>query len=195
MNSVIKNIVIKKSIAIMVLLGFFGGCVGVDPQGRGYSMAIPMSMINSALADNFPVSQKVSYGMVSGLVNIEDPTILGKSGSDKLGVGTAFKFTNMFIPNGIVGKINLASGVRYDAKSKNLFLANPMVNELKFQNFSMAKYLTAEMRNAIGLVIANAVAKKPIYNINKSSTLSSMGSGLVKGIDVRNGQVFVTFGF
>ena len=189
------NRVVKKGVAIMVLMGLFGGCVGVDPQGRGYSVAIPMSMINSALADNFPVSQKVSYGLVSGLVNIQDPTILGKSGSDKLGIGTAFKFTNMFVPKGIVGKINLASGVRYDAKSKNLFLANPMVNELKFQNFSMAKYLTAEMRNAIGLVIANAVAKKPIYNLNKSSTLSSMGSGLVKGIDVRNGQVFVTFGF
>ncbi len=195
MNQVTKNRVVKKGVAIMVLMGLLGGCVGVDPQGRGYSVAIPMSMINSTLADNFPISQKVSYGLVSGLVNIEDPTILGKSGSDKLGVGTAFKFTNMFVPKGIVGKINLASGVRYDAKSKNLFLASPMVNELKFQNFSMAKYLTAEMRNAIGLVIANAVARKPIYNINKSSTLSSMGSGLVKGIDVRNGQVFVTFGF
>jgi len=185
---------IKKSIIVAVLLGVFGGCVGVDPQGRGYSIAIPMSMINSSLADNFPVKQKVSYGVVSGLLNIADPTILGKSGSDKLGVGTTFKFSNMFIPNGIIGKINLASGIRYDANTKNLFLANPMVNELQFQNFSMSKYLTPEMRNAIGIVIAQAVAKKPIYNLNKSSTLG-MGSGLVKGLDVRNGQVFVTFGF
>jgi len=107
-------------------------------------------------------------------------------------VGTAFKFTNMFIPNGIMGKINLASGVRFDANSKNLFLANPMVNEIKFQNFSMAKYLTPEMRNAIGLVIAKAVAKKPIYNLNDNSSLAS---GLIKGIDVSNGQIFVTVGF
>ena len=187
MNRVIK------SIAVVVMFGLLGGCVGIDPQGRGYSVAIPMNMINSTLADNFPVKQKVSYGMVSGLINIADPSILGQAGSDKLGLGTTFKFTNMFIPNGIIGKINLASGIRYDASSKNLFLANPMVNELKFQNFSMSKYLTPEMRNAIGLVIAQAVAKKPIYNLNKSSTLS-MGSGLVKGLDVRNGQVFVTFG-
>jgi hypothetical protein len=183
---------ITKSVVVVVLLGLFSGCVGVDPQGRGYSIAIPMSMINSALADNFPVKQKVRYGVMSGMLNIQDPSILGKSGSNKLGVGTAFKFTNMLIPRGITGKINLASGVRYDAKTKNLFLANPMVNELKFQNFSMSKYLTPQMRNAIGVVIANAVARKPIYNLSKSSR---MASGLVKGIDVRNGQVFVTFGF
>lgn len=184
--------IIKNFVVVGVLLSILSGCVGVDPKGRGYSVAIPMSMINSTLAENFPVSQKVSYGVISGLLNIEDPTILGKAGSDKLGVGTTFKFSNMFIPNGIMGKINLASGIRYDGKSKNLFLANPMVNNLKFQDFSMAKYLTPEMRNAIGLVIAKAVAKKPIYNLNKSS---NMMSGLVKGLDVRNGQVFVTFGF
>ena len=185
--------IVKKSIGVLILVALFGGCVGVDPQGRGYSVAIPMSSINSALADNFPVKQKVRYGVVSGLLNIEDPSVFGKSGSDKLDVGTTFRFSNMFIPNGIIGKINLASGIRYDANSKNLFLANPMVNELKFQNFSMSKYLTPEMRNAIGMVIAKAVAKKPIYNLNRSSL--SMGSGFVKGLDVRNGQVYVTFGF
>jgi len=184
--------IVKKSMLVVALLGLFSGCIGIDPQGRGARIAVPMSMINSTLADNFPVSQKVSYGMISGLLNIEDPSILGQSGSNKLGVGTAFKFTNMFIPNGIMGKINLASGVRFDANSKNLFLANPMVNEIKFQNFSMAKYLTPEMRNAIGLVIAKAVAKKPIYNLNDNS---SFASGLIKGIDVSNGQIFVTVGF
>jgi len=149
-----------------------------------------MSMINSTLAEKFPASEKVSYGMVSGTLNIAKPNVLGKAGSDKLGVGTSFKFTNMLIPKGISGTIDLASGIRYDANTKNLYLAKPMVNEIKFQDFSLAKYLTADMRNAIGMVIANTISKKPVYNIQKAG----VGAGFVKGIDVRNGQIFLTFG-
>ncbi|MCH9741067.1 MAG: DUF1439 domain-containing protein [Epsilonproteobacteria bacterium] len=182
---------IKKVLAVGVIVGLFSACVGVDPQGRGYSVAIPMGMINSTLAQGFPVEEKVSYGIVSGTLNVETPNVLGQAGDDKLGVGTAFKFTNFLIPDGINGSVNLASGVSYDANSKNLYLAKPMVNEIKFQNFSLAKHLTPEMRNAIGMVIAETIAKKPIYNLNKSGNIAT---GLVRGIDVRNGQVFVTFG-
>ncbi|HHH19844.1 MAG TPA: DUF1439 domain-containing protein [Campylobacterales bacterium] len=182
---------IKKLALISVVIGFMSACVGVDPQGRGYSVAIPMGIINSTLAQSFPVQEKVSYGLVSGTLNVESPNVLGQSGSDKLGVGTSFKFTNFLIPDGIKGTIDLASGVRYDANSKNLYLANPMVNEIKFQDFSLAKHLTPDMRNAIGMIIAEAIAKKPIYNLTKSG---NMATGLVQGIDVRNGQVFVTFG-
>jgi len=181
---------LKKIISISMIVGMFYGCVGVDPQGRGYSVAIPMSMINATLAEKFPASEKVSYGMVSGTLAIEKPNVLGKAGSDKLGVGTSFKFTNMFVPKGITGTIDLASGISYDANTKNLYLANPMVNEIKFQDFSLAKYLTKDMRNAIGMVIANTISKKPVYNIQKAG----VGAGFVKGIDVRNGQVFLTFG-
>ena len=181
---------IKKIMLVGILLGLFGGCVAVDPQGRGYSMVVPMGIINSTLAEKFPVNEKVSAGLVSGTLNISDPNVMGKSGSDKLGVGTSFKFTNFLIPKGITGTIQLASGVRYDANSKNLFLANPMVDEIKFQNFSLAEKLPKSIRDAIGMVVAETIAKKPIYNIKKGG----MATGFVRGIDVRNGQLFVTFG-
>lgn len=182
---------LKKLTIVGLLLGLLTGCVGVDPQGRGYSVAIPMGVINSTLAEKFPVQEQLSYGLVSGTLQVESPNVLGQSGSDKLGVGTSFKFTNFLIPNGINGTIDLASGVRYDAATKNLYLNEPMVNDIQFQDFSLAKYLTPEMRKTIGMVIAETIAKKPIYNLNKSN---SIATGFVQGIDVRNGQVFVTFG-
>jgi len=182
----------KKMIIVNMALfiGIFSGCVSVDPSGRGYSVAIPMAMINSTLAEKFPVSEKVSYGVVSGTLEISKPNVLGKAGSDKLGVGTSFKFSNMLLPKAISGTIDLASGIRYDAGSKNLYLANPMVNEIKFQEFSLSKYLTADMRNAIGMIVAETIAKKPVYNIEKAG----MGTNFVKGLDIRNGQIFLTFG-
>ena len=179
-----------QKILLLVLLGAIGtftACVGVDPQGRGYSVAIPMGMINSRLAEQFPVSERRSLGTVE----ISDPSILGQQGANKLNIGTSFNFTNMLIPNGIGGTLKLASGVRFDPKTQNLYLANPMVEELKFQDFSLAKYLTNDMRHSLGMIISQTIAKKPIYNIKKTGMI---GSSFVRGIDVRNGQIFLTFG-
>jgi hypothetical protein len=169
---------------LMVLM--IMGCVGVDPQGRGYSVAVPMGLVNSTLAKQFPVTEKRSLGTVE----ISDPNILGQQGEDKLSVGTSFKFTNFLIRDGIGGSLKLASGVRFDPKTQNLYLDNPMVEDLQFQNFSLAKYLTPEMRNSLGLIIAETIAKKPIYNLKQAG----VGSAFVKGIDIRNGQIFLTFG-
>ena len=178
--------ILKQTILTLGVVGLVAGCIGVDPDGRGYSFAVPMGMINSTLAEQFPVQEKRSLGTVE----ISDPNVLGQQGKDKLSIGTSFKFTNFLIPSGIGGNLKLASGVRFDPKTQNLYLANPMVEELKFQDFSLAKYLTNDMRNSLGLIIAETIAKKPIYNIQKAG----VGSGFVKGIDIRNGQVFVTFG-
>lgn len=179
---------LKKVLAVIaiIIVGCFTACVGVDPDGRGYTIAVPMGMINSTLAEQFPVEEKRSLGTVS----ISDPNVLGQAGSDKLGIGTAFKFTSFLIPAGIGGNLQLASGVRFDPSTKNLYLDSPMVQELTFQNFSLSKYLTEDMKQSLGLIIAETIAKKPIYNIEKAG----VGSSFVKGIDVRDGQVFLTFG-
>ena len=173
-------------LSLGLILGSFTACVGVDPQGRGYSIAVPMGMINSTLAEQFPIKENRNFGTVEML----NPNILGQAGTDKLSIGTGFNITSMLMPNGIGGSLKLSSGVRFDPVTKNLYLANPMVQELKFQDFSLAKYLTQGMRNSLGLLIAETIAKKPIYNISKAG----MGTSFVKGIDVRNGQIFLTFG-
>lgn len=176
----------KKTLLVMIGLsvGTFTGCVDVDPQGRGYSVAVPMSMVGNTLAEQFPVKESRNFGTVE----MKDVTILGQEGTDKLAIGSNFGVSSMFYNIG--GSLKLSSGVRFDPKTQNLYLANPMVEELKFQDFSLAKMLTDDMRNALGLLIAETISKKPIYNISKAG----MGSSLVRGIDVRNGQIFLTFG-
>jgi len=181
---------LKKIAVISLVVGMFYGCVGVDPAGRGYTVDVPLNMVNSTLAEKFPLNEKVSYGMVSGTLNISKPNVLGKAGSNKLGVGTSFKFTNMLIPKGITGTINLASGLRYDANSKNLYLASPKVNEIKFQDFALSKYMTKGMQNAIGMVVAETIAKKPVYNLQKAG----VGANFVKGIDIKDGKIKLLLG-
>lgn len=183
MKSIFKKVLLMM---LGLIIGSFTACVGMDPQGRGYSVAVPMAMINSTLADQFPVKESRNFGTVE----MKDPNILGQQGSDKLSVGTAFNVSSMLMPNGVGGSLKLSSGVRFDPTTQNLYLKDPMVEDLQFQNFSLAKYLTTDMRNALGLLIAETISKKPIYNISKAG----MGTAFVKGIDVRDGQIFLTFG-
>jgi len=174
----------KKNILVLMLVLGLPGCVGVSPNAMGYDVTVPLDMINTTVAQNFPQSNQTSYGTLL----IHKPTILGKQGSDKLAVGTSFVFSNMFIPNGIQGSVNLSSGIRYNPENKGLYLASPMIDELQFKNFSLSSYLTPQMRNAIGNIIAKEIMKKPIYHMN------NIGASFVKGIGVRNGNLVLRLG-
>ncbi len=163
----------------MILLFGLNACVGMSPDGRGYTIAVPLSMINTTVLQNFPQRQKTQYGTLL----IDKPNIFAKEGSDKLGVGTTFTFSNMIIPNGIKGSLNLSSGLRYNPNDRGLYLSSPMIDELTFQNFSLSRYLTPQIRNAIGDIIARQIIKKPIYHID------NIGASFVRDIDVQNGNI------
>jgi len=159
------------------------GCVGVAPDGKGYTINVPMNMINSTIGQNFPQSQQTNYGTLM----IEKPNVLGRAGSDKLGVWTSFTFSNMLMPQGIKGAVSLSSGVRYNSNDRGLYLANPMIDELKFQNFSLSQYLTPQIKNLIGDAIAQQLRAKPIYRMNT-------GASFVRNVGVQDGNVVVTVG-
>ena len=173
----------KKLLTTVVCVLGLSGCVGVSPDGKGYTVTVPMNVINSTVGENFPQSQKTSYGTLL----IDKPNILGKQGSDKLGVGTSFRFSNMLMPSGIKGRIALSSGLRYNPQDRGLYLASPMVDEIAFQDFALSKYITPQMRQLIGDLVAQKLLSKPIYRMNNISSF-------VKGVGVHNGNVQVTVG-
>ena len=178
-----------KKIVKNLLLGIFfvfglNACVSVSPDGRGYTVSIPLDVINSTVSQNFPQSQKTNYGTLL----VEKPNILGKQGSNKLSVGSSFTFSNMFIPNGIKGAVSFSSGVRYSSNDKGLYLTSPMIDDIRFQNFSLSKYLTPQMRNMIGDVISQQLMKNPIYHMN------NIGASFVKDVGIENGNLMVILG-
>lgn len=169
----------------------FAGC-GIDPQGRGYSVNLPMWMISKKFAEQFPIKQELTYGGFKyGTIEIVDPKLLGAKGKDKMSLGVGFKFYNMFLPDGISGSVALNSGVRYDSTTTNIFLVKPEVEDVTVQNVSLGQFLTGEVRKAIGIVVAETIEKRPIYNLKENK---SMVSGFIKGIDIRDGELVLTFG-
>ncbi len=169
----------------------FAGC-GIDPQGRGYSINLPMVLVSKKFAEQFPIKQDLSYGGFKyGTIEIVDPKLLGPKGKDKMSLGVGFKFYNMFLPEGINGSVSLNSGIRYEPTTTNIFLVKPEVEEVTVQNVSLGQFLTTEIRKIIGVVVAETIEKRPIYNLKENK---SMVSGFIKGIDIRNGEIVLTFG-
>lgn len=173
----------KYCLSAIVVLGL-SSCVTPSLDGKGYDMTVPLSSVNSTIAKNFPQKKKTDYGTLL----IEKPDLLAKKSNDTLGIGSDFTFSNMLIPNGIKGKASLSSGLSFNASDKGIYLANPMVDELKFQDFALSKYLTPQVRTLIGKAIAQQLKNKPIYKVD------SMGSSLVKNVAVKNGDLVLSLG-
>lgn len=173
----------KVVLAGLLTLGL-SGCVGVNPAG-GYDITIPMNMVNSTVQSQFPQTQNTKYGKLL----ISTPNILGKANKNQLGVGSGFTFSNSLIPGGVKGKVSLSSGVRFDPATKGLYLASPMVDDIKFQKFALSNYLTPSMRSTIGKLIAATLAKKPIYSLS-----STPGAAFVRGVGVKDGNIVVNLG-
>ncbi len=55
---------------------------------------------------------------------------------------------------------------------------------------SLLQKLPDGIKKVIGDIVAKTVAEKPIYNLKQSNIIS----GFVRGIDVRSGQIYLTFG-
>jgi hypothetical protein len=172
---------------ITIILGFIlglQGCTNISSNGMGYNITIPMNVINSTVRQNFPQKRNTNYGTLL----IDKPNILARQGNNKLGVGISFTFSNILIPNGVKGQVHFSGGIRYNPRDKGLYLTSPMIDELRFQNFSLSSYLTPQMRNAIGDIIAQQLIRRPIYRINNA------GASFVKGIGVQNGNIILTLG-
>lgn len=171
--------------ATVVSLGLIG-CAGINPATKTLDIKVPVSQLNDSMQKQFPQSQSMKYGKVT----ISEADILGQSGSNTLSVGTGFSFTPKIIPSTLKGAVKLSSGVRYNATDKSLYLANPTVEDIRIQNFSLANVMTSEIKQAIGLLISETIAKKPIYDLSSRG----MATKFIKSVNVENGNVVVGMG-
>ena len=153
---------------------------------ENYSISIPVSTVHAELAKSFPITQKEDYGTLV----VQAPTLVG-DGNETLKMQTSFVVSNFLIPKGIEGKVALHSGIRFDATSKQIFLDQPMVDEIAFGNVSLSKLISNDVRQLIGAAIAQSVANKPIYTIREKHAVAAV---FIRGIRVSNGNVVVTFG-
>ena len=178
---------LKTGIFLAMAVMLLSGCVGVDPKTGAYSVIVPMKTIDAKMQKEFPIERSIDYGKL-GLSN---PSVIGKSDQkDKLAIKVDFIVSNFLLPSGIKGGIELTSGVRYDKKTKDLYLDNPMLDELKLEKASFSKLVTPSMRKEMEKILAEVVTHYPIYNLKDVG----MASGFIKNITIRENDVYLNLG-
>ena len=176
---------ISTGIVLALFISLLSGCVGVDPKTGNYSVVVPMSTINAKMQKEFPVERDIDYGKLV----ISNPSVIGnETKKDKLAIKVDFKVSNFLL--GVDGGIELTSGVRYDPKTQDLYLDNPMLDELSLADASFSKLVTPSMRGEIEKIIEQVVTHYPIYNLKDASVASS----LIKDVNIRDGEVYINLG-
>jgi hypothetical protein len=181
---------IKKSfltVALLFTLVFFNGCMKLDPNNGDYSLVVPISDVNSAIQTRFPLDKKTEFGTL----HLSNPSIVGSSvADDKLQIKLKFNLSNFLIPSGIEGSLILTSSIKYDKKTKKLYLKNPLVDSLIVEQSSLTKLLTPTIKKEMSIFVEEVVKYYPIYDLKKAT----IASGFVKDITIKGKDLYLDLG-
>ena len=182
-----KGAFMIKRFAMIFLLLFMTGCMGTGPQNSGYSITIPLAKINQTFASEFPTQINSPYGVL----RMFEPQLITPRANNTMQTGARFGLNSPLIGREVAGKVSLSSGVFFDPQTKNVYLRNLMIEELALDSVTLSQFLTPQLRQTIGDILAEIAMKKPIYNLNNSGII---GVNLVRDISIVPEGLVVTFG-
>ncbi|MEQ1842535.1 MAG: DUF1439 domain-containing protein [Verrucomicrobiales bacterium] len=176
-----------KRLSILVLwIALLTGC-----DKAGYPISIPESQINAAMAKSFPVTQTFLK-----LIDLtySDPKITLRPGSDRVQLDLNAKLNIKLLPGArdLKGTCTVESGVRYQAGTRQFFLADPVIKKLAIDGLP-PDYVDRVTMIALELTRSRLEAF-PIYTVESSHPAVTAAAVLVKDVRVSNGAIQVILG-
>ena len=171
---------------LLVAVFFVSGC-GEGP-GAGllsYTKVIKTEEINTDLAQAMPISRRSTFG--SFRINRAD--IQPAQSGDRVVLNTNFSLTTFEIPEGINGSLAASSGLRYDPKSRQIFLTDLKPGSLQFGNASLAEYVSKGAQKGIHSIIQKVFSDIPIYELD-----SKFVAKFIKKITAYKGNIVIVYG-
>ena len=163
------------------------GCSTKSGPGSllGYSSTISTEEVNDAFSKVFPLQKKSSFGTITFTRALLKPAME----SDRVALSVAFSLTSFEIPEGIEGALTLSAGLRYDPKTKKVFLKEVTPIGVQFSNTSLAEYVSKGARSAL-----NVIAMRELSNIEIYQMKESFSARFIKNITVHKGKIVVQYG-
>ncbi len=176
----------KKIYATTVLLftTLFTGCIkDISPQGL--TISVPASSVTRSLQQQFPITQSFTFGKI----HLTDPKAILKKGSNRVLTGTSIGYSSSLIPMQ-KGSLYLSGVPYFDARSGSIFLREPKIEKLSFNQYNLSSFIQGPMQQALLPIVNEIFRKTPIYKIDKSSIQGSF----LKNVYISNGELLITFG-
>ncbi len=178
---------IKKYFFVAILSVMFGGCSSYVPTTEKiltYHSTVSPKEINSVLFTKFPFSKNTSAGSLVYKNAFLTPIDNGKSS-----ISVSFSLKSYEIPEGTDGTVLLSADMRYDAKSKQVFLTNIKTKKVDIADTSLSKYVSSGSRSTIAAKAISKLSSIAIYKVPKSFT-----SRFIKSVTVEKGKIVVAYG-
>ena len=174
----------KEIILTFMLVFGLSGCIETSPDMKSYK-SMSLKKINTTMQNDFPERQETNFGVLL----IEKPDIFSTEQKNKVRVVSSFTLSNILIPQGVKGEIFFSSGVRYNPQDRGVYLIDPIVEEMKMQDFELAEYLNEDVQKVSKEIISQVLIEKPIYKIEQA------GISFVKDIAIENENLIFHLGF
>ncbi len=172
-----------------VFLLFLSGCgneaAGPDAGLLSYTSVIKTEKVNQELSQVTPISRRSTFGSFT----INSAAIQPAKSGDRVILLTNFSLTTFEIPEGVDGSLASSCGLRYDKKTKQIFLTDIRPGALHVNNASLAEYVSTEAKNGIKSIVKKVFADIPIYKMDKS-----FKAKFVKKVTVYKGNIVIVYG-
>lgn len=177
-----------KSIFISLFTLFFLTGCGVSDTPLSlvsHKTTISTDEINEAFSKVFPIQKKSSFGTIAFKRALLKPTSKG----NKVVLSVAFGLTSFEIPEGIEGTLTLLAGLRYDPRSKKIYLKEVTPVGARFGDTSLARYISKGARSALNVIAMRELSDIEIYQVKES-----FSARFIKNIAVSKGKIVIHYG-
>jgi hypothetical protein len=183
------NINIIKTIKYTILAIFAIALVGCSLTNPSYTMKISANTIQKNITSSFPVSKDLSVGKIT----LVDPKVMLKNNSDRMVTGLGFSYKPPFFDS-IKGNLHISGNINYNKDKKAFFLVNPKIDDMKFNNSSLASMMPSNIKNTLDSVVAEVFKKYPVYTLNSKNMKNKLMQQSLKKTTIKDGKLLVTFG-
>ena len=150
-----------------------------------YTKVIKTEEVNTDLAQAMPISRRSTFG--SFRINRAD--VQPAQSGERVVLNTNFSLTTFEIPEGIDGTLSASCGLRYDPKTRQIFLTDIKPGSLQFGNASLAEYVSSGARQGIHTIIKKVFTDIPIYQLD-----SKYAAKFIKKITAYKGNIVIVYG-
>jgi len=156
------------------------------PQVNGKQLTIGQADVQQYLDGSFPRTQKTLGGLLA--LTVSEPQLALPQGSRlDLGFDLAMAAGGSAMP---VGKVQISSGLRYDAQTQGFHLDQPTVDS--FRPAAGSGELDSSTRSLLNSWLADYARREPIYKIDPTIA-KVMGVLQVQSVGIENGRIAVNF--
>jgi len=156
------------------------------PQVNGRQLTVGTSDVQDYLDGSFPRTQKALGGLLA--LTVSEPHLTLPQGNRlDLGFALAMAAGGTSMP---VGKVQISSGLRYDAQTQGFHLDQPTVD--RFNPAMAGGELDSSTRSLLNSWLADYARREPIYKIDPTIA-RVMGALQVQSVGIENGRIAVTF--